>query len=60
MKGDVIDSHVNATKEVGEVATIKGNMDDVKYNLLCVKDTDYVLKLMTTYGTLDEDMTMET
>ena len=30
-------------------------MDGFKYNLFCMKDTDYVLKLMTTYGTLDED-----
>ena len=60
VKGDVIDSHINDTKEIGEVATIKGNMDGIKYNLFCMRDADYVLKLMCTYGTLDEDMNKET
>ena len=52
IKGDAIDSHF-ASKEVGNFDAVKQVEDDVAYHIFCMKDTDYLMKLMTTYGTLD-------
>jgi hypothetical protein len=43
-----MDAHMS-TKEVGAVDSLKGTLDDVQYGLFCMKDTDYTMKLMSTY-----------
>ena len=40
-------------KEVGNVDTVKKVEDGVAYHVFCMKEPDYVMKLMATYGTLD-------
>ena len=52
IKGDSIDAHF-ASKEVGNVDSAKQLEDGVYYHVFCMKDPDYVMKLMTTYGTLE-------
>ena len=52
IKGDAINAHF-PLKEVGNVDAVKQVEDWVDYHVLCMKDTDYVMKVMTTYGTLD-------
>jgi hypothetical protein len=48
---DAMDAHMS-TKEVGGVDSLKGTLDDVQYDLFCMKDTDHTMKLMSTYGSL--------
>ena len=43
---------MNDTKNIGECDGINDILDDVKYNLFFLKDSKYVMKLMTTYGSL--------
>ncbi|KAG7361811.1 transposase IS4 [Nitzschia inconspicua] len=49
--GDMMDQHMSA-KQVGDVDSLKGHLDGVPYDLFCMKDTDYTMKLMSTYGSL--------
>jgi Transposase IS4 len=49
--GDDMDLHMS-TKEVGDVDSLRGTMDGINYDLFCMKDTDYTMKLMSTYGAL--------
>ncbi len=51
VKGDVIDEKMK-DKDLGECDAIKGKMDGVTYHLFCMKDVNYVSKMMTTYGSL--------
>ena len=51
-KSDAIDAHF-ALKEVGNVDSVKQVEDGVAYHVFLMKDPDYVINLMTTYGTLD-------
>jgi hypothetical protein len=37
-------------KEIGDVDALNGTIDDVPYNIMCMKDVDYTMKLMLTYG----------
>ena len=47
-KGDEIDAYF-ALKEVGNVDALKQVHDRVAHHVFRMKDTDYVIKLMTTY-----------
>jgi hypothetical protein len=47
--GDAMDERMS-TKEIGHVDTLKGVIDGVPYDLFCMKDIDYTMKLMSTYG----------
>jgi len=38
--------------EIGKTASIKGTLDNIKYNIFCLKEPDYVCKLMAMYGGL--------
>ena len=40
---------------IGSVQVVQGKLDGVGYNLFCMREPDYVMKLMSTYGTLDTD-----
>ena len=51
--GDEIDQHFTA-KEVGATDTLKGVLDNVPYDIFCMKEPDYVMKIMSTYGGLVE------
>ena len=52
--GDIIDEHMK-DKKVGEVDVATGIIDDVKFNLFAMKESDYSMKLMATYGDLVVD-----
>ena len=51
IKVDIIDTHFQ-DKEVGEIDSWNGTLNDTPYNLLCLKEPDYVIKIMATYGEL--------
>ena len=51
--GDKIDETKFKDKEVGSTDSLKGELDGVHYDiLLCTKEPDYVMKIMSTYGRL--------
>ena len=49
--GDDIITHFK-NEEVGKVDAIKGVLDDVPFYLLAMKEPDYVMQIMSMYGTL--------
>ena len=51
IKGDAIGAHF-ASKDVGNVDAVKQVEDGVVYHIFFMKDPDYIIKLMTTYGIL--------
>ena len=51
--GDMIDDHFK-DKDVGSVDSLKGKIDNVPYDIYCMKEPDYVIKIMSTYGGLFE------
>ena len=53
IKGDAINDHF-ASKEVGNVDAVKKVEDGVAYHVFFMKDPDYVMKIMTTYETLEK------
>ena len=50
--GDDIIIHF-ANKEVGDVNAIHGELDDIPFYIYGMKEPDYVMQLMATYGTLE-------
>ena len=50
IKGNAIDSHI-ASREVGNDDAMQQVEDGVAYHVFCMKEPDYVMNLMTTYGT---------
>ena len=52
IKGDTIDAHFYS-REVVYVDAVKQVEDWVAYHVFGTKDTDYAMKLINTYGTLD-------
>ena len=50
IKGDVIKQHFDE-KTVGDCDSWKGNMDEVPFHVYAMKEPDYVMSLMSTYGT---------
>ena len=51
--GDMIDDYFKE-KEVGSTDSLKGTLEDVPYDIFCMKEPDYVMKIMSTYGGLFE------
>ena len=49
--GDLMDDHMKE-KELGATDSIRGKFDSVDYDLFMTKDSDFVMKLMSTYGSL--------
>ena len=47
----MIDTHFQ-DKEVGEIYSWNGNLEDTPYDVFCLKEPDYVMKIMATYGEL--------
>ena len=52
IKVDAIDAQF-ASKELGNAAAVKQVEYGVGYHVFCIKEPHYVMKLMTTYGTLE-------
>ena len=52
IKSDAIDAQF-ALNEMGNVDSVKQVEDGLAYHVCCMKDADYVMKLMTTYGKLE-------
>ena len=50
IKGDAIKEHFD-DKDVGDCDSWKGNMDKVPFHVYAMKEPDYVMSLMLTYGT---------
>ncbi|KAI2510975.1 Transposase IS4 [Fragilaria crotonensis] len=51
INGGAIDTHFEA-KEIGTTESLPGVMDGVQFRIYCMKEEDYVMKLMATYGAL--------
>eukprot|EP00559_Dactyliosolen_fragilissimus_P002711 CAMPEP_0184872744 /NCGR_PEP_ID=MMETSP0580-20130426/41459_1 /TAXON_ID=1118495 /ORGANISM="Dactyliosolen fragilissimus" /LENGTH=665 /DNA_ID=CAMNT_0027375583 /DNA_START=1012 /DNA_END=3007 /DNA_ORIENTATION=+ len=51
INGDAIATHM-ASKQVGECDSLRGTLDAVPYDVFCMKEPDYIMKLMSTYGGL--------
>ena len=49
--GEAMNEHM-ASKQVGECDSLKGTLDGVPYDLFTLKEPDYTMKLMSTYGGL--------
>ena len=49
--GDRIDSQFDFA-EVGQTNSLPGTLDGKKFKVFCMKEEDYVMKLMATYGAL--------
>ena len=56
--GNAINAHF-ATKDVGDVDAWPGELDGVSYHLFCMKEPDYVMSLMSTYGTTSPNIGQE-
>ena len=50
IKGDDIKSHFDG-KDVGDCDSWKGQMDEVDFHVYAMKEPDYVMSIMSTYGT---------
>ena len=50
--GDKIDKHFS-DKPVGYQDALPGTLDGKNFHVFCLKEEDYVMKLMSTYGTLE-------
>ena len=50
IKGDDIIAHFN-DKDVGDTDSLQGKMNNVPFHIFAMKEPDYVMKLMSTYGT---------
>ena len=48
--GEEIKEHF-AEKEIGATYSLVGKMDDVPYHVFSMKESDYIMSLMSTYGT---------
>jgi hypothetical protein len=47
--GDSIDDRMKE-KEIGDVDALNGTINGGPYNVMCMTDVDYTMKLMLTYG----------
>ena len=52
IKGDAIDAHFSS-KEVVNVDAVKQVEDGMAYHVFSMKEPDYLMKIMTTYGKLE-------
>ena len=54
IKGDEIKAHFN-DKNVGDTDSWAGTFDNIPFHVYAMKEPDYVMSLMSTYGTNDRD-----
>jgi hypothetical protein len=50
--GDLIKDHFN-DMEVGSIDALSGKLDNIPFHVFAMKEEDYVMMLMSTYGTLE-------
>jgi Transposase IS4 len=50
--GDAMDAFMNANHGIGECNALTGSLNDTNYSLFVMKDVEYNMKLMATYGRL--------
>ena len=53
INGEAITQHFQ-DKEVGATDALPGVLDDIPIHVHCMKEPDYVMMLMSSYGTLSE------
>ena len=53
VKGDDVINHFE-DKEIGSYDALPGELDGVPFHLVCMKEENYVMNLMSTYGTMKE------
>lgn len=51
ISGDMIDLKFCYGYKVGETDVLHGELDGISYDVFCMKEEDYVMKIMATYGT---------
>lgn len=51
IRGAAIEEHMKE-KDVGDADVAVGTLDDISYNVFAMKEPEYVMKLMATYGEL--------
>ena len=49
--GDKIDKYIKRY-EVGQFTSLRGKIDNIPYDIFCLKEPDYTMKLFATYGSL--------
>lgn len=49
--GDMIDEYMKSY-EIGNCTSLRGTIDGIPYDIFCLKEPDYVMKLFATYGGL--------
>jgi hypothetical protein len=49
--GEEMDNKME-NRDLGDTDSVKGKLNGVEYNLFCMRDKDYVMKMMSTYGGL--------
>ena len=59
IRGDNIKAHFD-NKEVGETDSWAGKLDNIPFHVYAMKEPDYVMSLMSTYGTNNRDNGKET
>ena len=59
IKGDKIKAHFN-DKNVGDTDSWAGTFDNIPFHVYAMKEPDYVMSLMSSYGTNDHDNGKET
>ena len=59
IKGDAIKAHFE-NKNVGDADSWAGTLDNIPFHVYAMKELDYVMSLMSTYGTNDRDNGKET
>ena len=57
--GDSINMHFE-NKEIGHADSLPGKMDDVPFHIYGMKEPDYIMKIMSTYGTNEQISSHET
>jgi hypothetical protein len=50
IQGNMIDHRFCEGYEVGDTYVLHGVIDDTQYDIFCMKEEDYVIKIMATYG----------
>ena len=59
IKGDDIKAHFK-NKNMGDADSRAGTLDNIPFHVYTMKEPDYVMSLMSTYGTNDHDNVKET
>ena len=59
IKRDAIKAHFE-NKNVGDADSWAGTLDNIPFHVYAMKEPDYVMSLMSTYGTNDCDNRKET